>query len=473
MLKIKGKALRFSILGLACALLFLLAAGCFQGSAAVASAQSVANPNGPVIIANFNVPVDPGSSTFMSRVVSTAQDQHAAAIVIEMNTPGGLLSDMLDIISSITAANASGIPTYTYIVPSGLGASAGSYIAMATNSILMGPGSEIGPSTPIVEGGTALEQNHTEDAMISLMQGLAEQWGRNPNATANMVISDIAYSANDAVSLNVVNGIANSLSDAINQWGLSANPQVTLSANLYEQLLSVLSNTILDGVLFLIGIIAVVIDFFHPTILLTILGIIAIVAGLIGAEVVGASSLGIVILVIAAALIIAELKLGHGFALMAGVVLGAVGIYFLSFNLPYSPSPFGDAAIIELSLLVVFGVLAGLYVRWVIGPIRRRSKLTGPEAMIGKTGVAITDLKPKGDIRVVGETWRAESLSGDIEKGEAVQVKALNGLIVMVEKVQEQKAQEPNISSTLASADKSNLEIKLKKASIQHADNKI
>jgi membrane-bound serine protease (ClpP class) len=390
----------------------------------------------------------------MSRVVSTAQGQHAAAIVVEMNTPGGLLSDMLDIVSSITDANQSGIPTYTYIVPSGLGASAGSYIAMATNSILMGPGSEIGPSTPIVEGGTALEQNHTEDAMISLMQGLAEKWGRNPNATATMVISDIAYSANDAVSLNVVNGVADSLADAINQWGLSGNPQMALSENLYEQLLSALSNTTLDGILFLVGITAIVIDIYHPTILLTILGIIAIVAGLVGAEVIGAQPLGIVILVLAAALIILELKLGHGFALIAGVILGAVGIYLLSFGLPYSPSPITDVTIIELSLLVAFGFLAGLYIRWVIGPLRWRSKLTGPEALIGKTGVAITGLKPKGEVRVQGEIWRAESLSGDIERGEQVTVKALKGLIVMVEKAQEKRAQALSDSSTLISADK-------------------
>ncbi len=413
---------------------------CFQGSTTAASAQSVASPNGPVIIADFNnmLPVDPGSSTFMARVVSTAQGQHAAAIVIEMNTPGGYLSDMLDIINSITDANSSGIPTYTFIVTNGLGASAGSYIAMASNSILMGTGAEIGPSTPIVEGGTALEQNHTEDAMISLMQGLAAKWGRNQTAVFNMVYADQAFSTSQAVANHVVDGTATSLSNALSIWGLSGNTQVTLSENFYEQLLSALSNTVLDGILFLIGIVAIVLDFFHPTIVLTILGVIAVVAGLVGAEVVGASLLGIIILIVAAALIILELKLGHGFALIAGVVLGAIGIYFLSFNLQFSPSPIGNIVVLELSLLVAFGVLAGLYLRWVIGPLRRRSKLTGAEALIGKRGLAITDLNPKGEVRVEGVTWRAESLSGDILKGEQVRVKALKGLVVNVEKIQDQ-----------------------------------
>ncbi len=455
MLKTKQKYFCISVtLGLLAALLLLVASSFFVSSAA-ASAQIEASGNGNVIIANFNVPVDPGSSAFMSRVVATAQNQKAAAIVIEMNTPGGTLSDMLSIISSITAANETGIPTYTFIVPNGLGASAGSYIAMATNRILMAPGSEIGPSTPIVVGGTALEQNHTEDAMIDLMQSLAASWGRNTTAAFNMVYADQAFSANDAVAYHVVDGTANSLSDALSQLGLSGNHQVTLSEDLYEQILSALSNSTLDGILFLVGVVAVVIDVFHPTILLTILGVIAIVAGLVGAEIIGASLLGIVILVVAAGLIVAELKLGHGFALMAGVILGAFGIYYLSLGLQYSPSPITGLVEIELSLLVVFGVIIGLYIRWVIGPIRRRSRLTGAEAMIGKIGVAITDLKPKGDVRVGGENWRAESLSGDIEIGERVNVKALKGLVVMVEKVQEQKVQATNDSSTHTSANES------------------
>jgi membrane-bound serine protease (ClpP class) len=392
--------------------------------------------NGTVIIAQFNVPVDPGSAAFMTRVVSTAQSQHAVAIIIEMNTPGGLLSDMINIVSSITIANQSGIPTYTFIVPNGLGASAGSYIAMATNQIIMAPGSEIGPSTPIVVGGSELQQNHTQAAMLDYMISLAENWNRNTTAVYGMVQSNQAFSANEAITIHVADSTAASLTDALNQLGLASNPQTTLSENLYEQLISTLSNTVLAGILFLIGILAIVVDAYHPTIILTIIGVIFLIMGLIGAEIVDASLLGIVILVIAAGLIVAELKLGHGFAVMAGVVLGAFGIYYLSFNLQYSPSPITGLVELELGLLVLFGVLVGLYIRWIIGPIRKKSRLTGAESMLGKKGVAVTDLTPKGEVRVEGEIWRAESLSGTIQKGEVVTVLALKGLVVQVEKTQ-------------------------------------
>jgi membrane-bound serine protease (ClpP class) len=393
--------------------------------------------SGAVIVANFNVPVDPGSSAFIARVVSTAQTEKAAAIVLEMNTPGGLLSDMISIVSSITDANQSGIPTYTFIVPNGLGASAGSYIAMATNRILMAPGSEIGPSTPIVVGGSALEQNHTQAAMLSFLTGLAEKWGRNATAVFEMVQADEAFSANEAVAIHVADGTADSLGSALSQLGLSTNPQVILSEDFYEQIISALSNTVLDGILFLVGVIAIVLDVYHPTIILTIVGVIAIIAGLIGAEIIDASMLGIVILIVAAGLIIVELKLGHGLVLVAGVVLGAFGIFYLSLGLQYSPSPITGLAEIELGLLVVFGVLAGLYIRWIIGPLRKRTKLTGAEALLGKTGVALSDLKPNGEVRVEGEIWRAQSTSGNIQKGEQVTVKALKGLVVIVEKAQQ------------------------------------
>jgi membrane-bound serine protease (ClpP class) len=431
---LKRKFFNGSFLGLFCIAVFLLVTCCLSFSSAFVSVQPIASGEGSVVVADFDVGVDAGSAAFMSRIVLTAQKQNSAAIVLKMNTPGGSLGDMLSIVNSITSANQSDIPAYTFIVPNGLGASAGSYIAMATNKILMAPGSEIGPSTPIVVGGTELEQNHTQAAMLNYLTSLAQSWGRNTTAVYYMVQSNEAFSANEAVAVHVADGTANSLPDVLSQLGLSGDLQETMSENIYEQLLSVLSNATLDGVLFLIGVIAVVLDIYHPTILLTVLGIIAIIAGLVGAEIVGASTLGIVMLVVAAVLIVAELKLGHGFALIGGVILGAFGIYFLSFDLQYSPSPITGVTELELSLLVIFGVIAGMYIRWVIGPVRRRSKLTGAEALIGKIGVALTDLKPKGEVRVLGEIWRAKSLSGDIPKGSQVIVKALVGLVVEVEK---------------------------------------
>jgi membrane-bound serine protease (ClpP class) len=418
---------------------FLLAPLCLS----IAAAQNQAyaeTQTGAVIIANFDVPVDPGSSDFMSRVADTAISQGASAVVIQMNTPGGLLSDMIDIVSSVTKLNQSGIPTYTYVVPNGLAASAGSYIAMATDSILMGSGSAIGPSTPIVVGGSALEQNHTQAAMLSLMISLAEKWDRNATAAYNMVQADQAFSATQAYKYHVSNGFANSLSEAISQFGLSGKPEVTMSESLYDQFISVLSNTLLDGILILFGTIAIVLDIYHPTVILSVVGIIAIVLGLIGAEVVDASILGFVVLAIAAALIVLELKLGHGFAMMAGVALGAFGIYLLAQGVSYSPSPITVSTEIILILVALAGVVIGLYVRWIVTPIRRRKKFTGTEALLQKTGVAITDLAPKGEVRVEGVIWRAESASGIIAKGERVRLKELRGLVLIVEKLPDARA---------------------------------
>jgi len=416
--------------------LFLLAlamAGYFLTFSGKASALQ---SSGSIVVIDFNVDVDPGSSAFVSRAINLAISENASAVIVQMNTPGGLLNDMVSIVSSIGDAVQSGIPVYTYIVPNGLGASAGSYIAMACNKIFMGSGSAIGPSTPIVVGGTDLEQNHTQAAMLQLMVSLAQKWGRNASAAYDMVQGDQAFSAVQAVDYHVADGFANSLSEVITDVGLTGRQQVNISESLYEQFISALSNPTLDGILILLGIVAIVLDIYHPTVVLTVGGAIAIVAGLIGAEVINASVLGFAIIAIAAVLIVLELKLGHGFALMAGVAVGAFGIFFLAQGLNYSPSPITNLTELELFFVVVAGIVAGLYFRWVIGPIRRRSKLTGPEALTGEVGIAVTDLKPDGEVRVAGVVWRAISISGDILKGQKVRVKFLKELVLTVEKVE-------------------------------------
>lgn len=399
----------------------------------IAADRVGASPNGgAVVVVDFDVPVDPGSSNLLSAAVSQAQRTGAPAVLIQMNTPGGLLSDMTGMISTIQEANQSGIPTYTYVPPNALAASAGSYIAMASNKILMGPGSEIGPSTPIVVGGTALEQNHTEGAMVSLMTSLAEKWGRNATAAQQMVTGDRAFSAAEANGVHLADGSASSLPEALSKLGLPPT-YVVVQEGPYGQLLSALSNQDVAGLLILLGGIALVLDLLHPTFVLSVVGAVSMVAGFVGAEVVGASYLGLVVILAGVALMFLELYLGHGLAMMAGAAVGAVGIYLLFQGVGLSTSS-ADFTQFEAIGVAGVGVLSGLYVRWVLGPIRRRVSLTGSESLPGKVGVATTDLSPDGEVRVDGITWRARSASGEVRAGDQVRVTGVEKLALVVEK---------------------------------------
>jgi membrane-bound serine protease (ClpP class) len=409
------------------ALMLLIAASSPQGFA-----QNISNK---VVVVNFSYDVDPGTTSLMNRVVKLAESERVSAIVIQINTPGGLLKDTLSIISSISQANESGVPTYTYVPPNSLAASAGSYIAQATNRIVMGEGSVIGPSTAIVVGGSPLEQNHTEAAALKLMVSLATRWGRNATSAYNMVYSDQAYSAEEAYRYHLVNGIANSLTEALDKLGLSSKEVVIVEENAYEQFLSVVSNPILAGILVMLGVLAIVIDLYHPTVLLTVAGVLSLVAGLVGVEVVGASVLGFLIIVTGAAIMLLELKLGHGFMMMIGVLAGTIGVYLLAQGLHYyGSSPISLWAQTELFSLVLAGILGGLYMRWIIGPLRRKPALVGPESLVGKTSIAATNLSPEGEVRVDGIIWRARSISGNVVAGESVKVRSREGLVLLVEK---------------------------------------
>ena len=300
----------------------------------------------------------------------------------------------------------------------------------------MGPGCEIGPSTPIVVGGTALEQNHTESAMLKLLVGLAEKWGRNTTAAYQMVKVDLAFSTAEALKYHVIDGSASSLDEALNDLGLTGE-RVSVSESFYDQFLSFLSDSTVDGLLMLIGILAIYIDIQHGTIILTAVGIAAIALGLAGAEIISASLLGFVLIALAGFFIIIELKIGHGIAIMTGTLVGAAGIYYLANGVSYSPSPFGTTTYIGLGAVIVLGFLLAIYFRRVIGPLRHRRSLTGPESFINKVGEAISDLKPSGEIKVDGEIWRARAKSGEIVKGQKVKVVSYDSITLIVEPVTE------------------------------------
>jgi membrane-bound serine protease (ClpP class) len=421
------------------ALVFLLSALAFSIAGSVhADRIAAAQSSNEVVVVALNVPIDSGSSSLMARAVSVAQSDKAAAIIINMNTPGGLLDDMLLMVGSINSSLQNGIPVYTFVGNDSIAASAGSYIAMATDKIFMAPGSQIGPSTPIVVGGTSLEQNHTQGAMLTLLTSLAAAHGRNTTAAYEMVQNDIAYSYSQALQYHVADNSSLSLAQTLSEVGLSGATIVNVGESPPEQLVSFLSNGTVDGILLLVGIIAIVLDFIHPTVVLSIAGIILIALGLIGADAIqsGANSSAIAVPIVlfaaAAALIVFELKTGHGFMLFAGVAVGAFATILLAYQVPYSPSPFTDTTYVELGILIAVGAVLALYARWAAVALRKRP-VTGVESMIGKSGIIVSDLTPQGEISLDGIIWKARVAQGSVKKGDRVVVKRVEGLVVLVE----------------------------------------
>ena len=398
--------------------------------ASAASASSV-------LVADFSVAVDPGSEQFIHGVVAQAQNDGLKAIVIEMNTPGGLLANMQNIINDITTARNAGIKVYTYVVPSGWAASAGSYIAMATDGIYMGDSSAIGSSTPIVVGGTDLEQNHTESFMLAYMVTLAESHSRNTTAAAAMVLDDKAYTAAEAIQIDIADGSANSISDVLSQVGLAGANVITTSPTAYDSFISALSDPTVDGFLMLLGIIAILLDLFHGSIALTVVGSISIALGLFGSQLIGAPVLALVVFAVAGALIILEVKVSHGFAMLAGIVASVFGIWLLAGNATgYSPSPFGLLQYASWGVVAALSFIGSLYLIKLREATLSRPKAVSPERVVGGVGYMLNDLNPPefGTANISSEDWSVRS-DTPIKAGERVRALKVDGSVVTVERV--------------------------------------
>ncbi len=399
------------------------------------------SPQKSILIINLTEEINPGSSNMFRRELSNINSSHVSAVIINMNTPGGILANMISMVQYINNTEAKGIPVYTYIPPDSLGASAGSYVAMASTSIYMGKGSEIGPSTPIVVGGTSLEQKHTTDAMESFMTAMANAHNRNATAAFNMVSNNTAYNETQAVKNGVVNGYSPSLNAFINSENLSSYNRIYANENAYDQFLSFLSDPTIDGIFILLGIVAIFLDFYHGTVLLSITGIVLIVLGLLGAEIIGASIVGLIFLLMAAVLILLEFKTNHGIALLSGLITGIVGIYFLASsydtaNPGYSPSPFGICFYISAIIIVILGIILVLYIHKILKSFLKK-RFTGAESIIGGTGESRSNITKgsTGFISIEGIEWEAVNVGMDeINKDDRVTIIGRDGIKLLVKK---------------------------------------
>jgi len=365
------------------------------GNVTAVGPKPLASVNGALLV-TFDVQVDPGSADYVDRAAQAAIASNRDLVIV-MNTPGGLLLNMQQIVTSIEKVQANGLSVYTFVPPVALAASAGSYIALASNAIYMGSGSIIGPSTPYIIGGDPLQQQHVQNAMVAYIRSLAERNGYNVTAAVSMAESNVAYSAVQAVSLGLVTGMRETLDAFLAAVGLSGSSVTRFDEPVYDRFLSFLSDPTVDGLFILVGVIALVLDLFHRTLFLSVAAVIFIALGFLGAQIIGASVVGLLILIIAAGLVILEVKAGHGLFAITGIALGLAGTYLLAYNVQYSPSPFGVDQYLLLGGTGALLVVSFLYLTRIRHALEAQPKLIDPSRIVNMTGRAATDLVPGKD----------------------------------------------------------------------------
>jgi membrane-bound serine protease (ClpP class) len=389
-----------------------------------------------LVIINFNYPVDIGAQDYFQQVLSYAVS-HNDPVIIVMNTPGGYLTNGFAMVNYTIAAEKT-IEVTTYVPSGDMAASAGSYIALASNYVYMGNASFIGPSEPYIIGGTSLEQQHVTNASLAFMESLAEVHGWNQSAVYQMVEHNKAYTARNASEIGLITGLSENLSAVIQKLGYQGLPQNQFYENDVQQFESFLSNSTVADFLILIGAVAILLDIFHGSIVLSVAGIVALALGFWGVSLIGFQPVAVLLMLMGIGLIFLEIKLGHGLAMVGGVILVIAGGLILMVGVSYAsrvPVLGGtNYALIALEATVL--PIGALYLIGIRKAAMSSPAKVGPQTIIGKRGKAITDIEPQrqGVINVHSEEWTATA-SESIGAGDEVEVVSYSEGVATVKKI--------------------------------------
>jgi membrane-bound serine protease (ClpP class) len=418
----------------------LLAA--FAAAAIVPAAHAAAPPR--VLAVEFDNDVNPVTADYVVGQIERANDKRYDAVVILLDTPGGLSESMKDIYE---AELASKVPVVVYVYPEGArAASAGVWIGQAGDILAMAPQTNIGSSTPISVGGEDIQKDLrnkvVNDAAASL-KALAGEHGRNVQWADDAVRKASNLTAREALRMNVIDVIARDLPTLLNKIdgrktkpkGLvlhTANAEVeTVQMSFWKRTLDLLIDPNLIVILMSIGVLGITIELWNPGLILPgTVGAISLVIGLFGLQVLPVSWAGVLLMLLAAGFFVAEaFVVSHGALALAGAVAFVIGSLMLF-------DPAGDAYQVSLPVAITVAATMALLVGLAVGKIvqvRRATVVTGQEDLIGQVGVVRQTLDPEGLVFVHGELWRAKTNGEPVPPGEQVRVEGLDdGLTLTV-----------------------------------------
>ena len=406
-------------------------------------AAAFAAPTQPRVLAvEFDNDVNPVTADYAVDQIERANKENYDAVVILLDTPGGLASAMKDIYE---AELASKVPVIVYVSPEGArAASAGVWISQAADLLAMAPQTNIGSSTPVSVGGENIQEDLrnkvVNDAAASL-RALAREHGRNVKWVDAAVRRGANLSAREALEMNVIDVIAPDLPTLLNQVdGMETKPKMLLletagakidevEMSFWKRILDTLIDPNLIVILMSIGVLGITIELWNPGLILPgTVGAISLIIGLFGLQILPVSWAGVLLLLLAAGFFVAEMfVVSHGALALAGAVAFVIGSLMLF-------DPAGENY--QVSLQVALGVAAamalmvGLVVAKLV-QVRRAEVVTGQEELIGQVGIVRQELDPVGLVFVHGELWRATTERGPIAPGRQVRVEGLDDALTL------------------------------------------
>jgi membrane-bound serine protease (ClpP class) len=419
--------------------------------------QAQSSAEGSVTRLRLDGVVDPFVSDYLVNGIAEAADGGGGAVLIEIDTPGGLLSSTREITEAILNAD---VPVVCYVAPSGArAASAGSFVLLSGDVAAMAPSTNVGAATPVGLDGATGSQKAVNDAAAS-MRAIAEEHGRNADVAASFVTDAVSISAEQALADDVIDLVAPTTEALLTEIDgetvtLADGTDVTLetagapvvdrSMGGFVGFLHTLIDPSLAFIFFWLGLALIVLELLVPGHIFSgTVGTAMLILAIVSFGVLPVQLIGIVLLVAAAVLMIVELTApGFGIYGIAGTICLLLGGWFLYDRAGgVSVSP-----VVLIGTAVFVAVFFAIVLRKVL-MVRRMPTAQGVETVVGRAGVAIgAGLTPDGIVRVSSEEWRATSADGStIPAGSTVLVTKLDGLVLTVDRVTPEQG--PAVTST-------------------------
>jgi membrane-bound serine protease (ClpP class) len=424
---------------------------------------------GSVLIVRVNSEIARPTVELFTRSIEEANLGSARLIVYELNTPGGELGSVTDIMNAL---NSSPVPAMVWVTPSGATAwSGGVYILMSSHIAAMASGTTIGSAQPVSALGEPLTEPKYINALSGILRDNARLHSRNETVAEEFVTQNLNVGPDEALRSHVIELVADDLQTMLTQletydlvfarsesgtfaWklvlrdtlgglnysrsfdfsGISQATQYTYEPSLNITLLEVLSNPLIASVLLVVGLYALIIGFKTPGYGAEIAGGLMIFLALVGFGIIGINVAAALLFFLGVVCTLIEIKTHIGVFALGGIAMIVLGSFF-AFPLPgwelLSARAVESARTTLIAVALVMSALFGAVV-YKVAEARRMRVKGGVEELIGKIGIAASELAPRGEVKVEGQIWRAETLRDHVGQGELVEVVGRQGLVLRV-----------------------------------------